>query len=312
MTKKMNIVIYSAYLIAMLVFTILQISVVCDAVYMVDYGGFYERTPITIASINFTCVSALFGCILVIPETRKKLKVFCTILFGISFLLALFYTINAYAGFIGARSGGYELAFNYTAAVIPAVVAVGSFLIENDSFDLDNKVGVFSAVTRAAEMLLIVLMAIVLISHDADDTVQLIASTAMISFALSLSTLASRFDSSKIKLIVCGAAWLIMIMPIIYLFKGYWGVSGGFIDAVSVISVLGAFACAIVTVLIDLNIIKKKSAGWSCPQCGKHNIEGVFCEGCGAKKPEPWTCPSCGKTGNTKNFCGKCGQKKEM
>ncbi len=312
MNTMMKKGIYAIYILAMLIFAILQISVVCDAVYIVDWDGWYERTPIAIATVNFTCVSALFGCVLVIPETRKKLRVFCTVLFGISFLLALFYTINAYAGFIGARSGGYGLAFNFTAAVIPAVVAVGSFLIEKDSFDLDNKAGIFSAVTRAAGMMMIVLMACVLIGNDTDDTVQSIASTVMTGFAVSLTTLASRFDSNKIKLTICGAAWLIMIMPIIYLFKGYWGVSGGFIDAVSVISVLGAFACAIVTVLIDLNIIKKKSAGWSCPQCGKHNVEGVFCEGCGTKKSEPWTCPSCGKTGNTKNFCGKCGQKKEI
>lgn len=311
MTKKMNIVIYAAYLMAMLVFTILQISVVCDAVYMVDYGVFYERTPITIASINFTCVAAVFGCFYAIPDKRKKLATFCAILLVIDALLALFYTLNAFVGFLHDNSST-ENGISMAAAVISAATAIGSFLIEKDSFDFDDKVVIFSAVTRAAGMMMIVLMACVLIGNDADDTVQSIASTVMTGFAVSLTTLASRFDSNKIKLTICGAAWLIMIMPIIYLFKGYWGVSGGFIDAVSVISVLGAFACAIVTVLIDLNIIKKKSTGWSCPQCGKYNVEGVFCEGCGAKKSEPWTCPSCGKTGNTKNFCGKCGQKKEI
>ncbi len=54
---------------------------------------------------------------------------------------------------------------------------------------------------------------------------------------------------------------------------------------------------------------------WTCPQCGKVNTEGAFCEGCGARRAVPaakpvssvWTCPGCGLAGNTSNFCSKCG-----
>lgn len=339
MNTKMKKGIYAVYILAMLVFAILQICAVCDAVHMVDYDYFIERPPITIATLNFTCVSALFGCIIAIPEHRKKLRTFTAVLFGICFTLAIILTVNAYAGFLHS-SGGTEMALCIAAAIIPGVIAVGSFLVETDSFTFDNKEGIIHAVTRAVEMLLLLLMATVLATNYSDDTVHVSACVPMISFAVSLTTLASRIEKKNGKLILCGASWVALLMPIIFMFKGYWGVSGGFIDAVSVISVLGAFACTVLAALIDFKIVKKNAAQtgwkcpqcgtnntdgvfcgecgakkpepWKCPQCGKDNIEGIFCGECGAKKPESWTCPACGQTGNAMNFCNNCGQKRDL
>ena len=312
MNTMMKKGIYIISILAALAFVVLHIGIVCDATYIEDWTYFTNTPPITVANLNFACISALFGCMLILPENRKKLRIFCMALLSISTLLALFYTINAYAGFL-IDTYGVGMIINYTTSVIPVVITVASFLVDSYSFKLDDIGGIVLAVTRAAEMMLSPLMLIIyIIGFDGRDTPQLIASTVMISFAFSLTTLASRFENKIIKITVCCMSWVAMIMPIIYLFKGYWGVSAEFIDTVSIISAVGVLACAVAVALVDFAVKKNVSAaGWSCPRCGKANNDGDFCENCGAKNSEYWFCTSCG-TKNHKQFCGKCGQKKEI
>lgn len=54
---------------------------------------------------------------------------------------------------------------------------------------------------------------------------------------------------------------------------------------------------------------------WVCPNCAKTGLTGMFCPGCGTKRPEPqqtstWVCLTCGKTDLTGMFCPDCGTKR--
>lgn len=63
----------------------------------------------------------------------------------------------------------------------------------------------------------------------------------------------------------------------------------------------------------DCGAPKPVAETWDCPACGCKGIESRFCPDCGAKKPEApaaWDCPACGCRGITSKFCPECGTKK--
>ena len=104
--------------------------------------------------------------------------------------------------------------------------------------------------------------------------------------------------------------------------EGYGGAAGGLGDIAGLGVSLGAMGGVMnmtreamapmldTTQQIGQGVVSAASDTWDC-QCGNKGIKGIFCNMCGAQKPQPkpdgvWDC-ACGNKGIIGKFCNMCG-----
>lgn len=104
--------------------------------------------------------------------------------------------------------------------------------------------------------------------------------------------------------------------------EGYGGAAGGLGDIAGLGVSLGAMGGVMnmtreamapmldTTQQIGQGVVSAASDTWDC-QCGNKGIKGMFCNMCGAQKPQPkpdgtWNC-KCGNKGIIGKFCNMCG-----
>lgn len=285
--------------------------------YMVALG---LLTVLTVLNDKMNFVKSECGNI----KKYRTISIICTVLLVLVILCALIYSIvNVFFEYWSYDWYGYILVFG---------INIGLVLINSDKNLFVNKVTSCLA-----------LIVLALLSIDYNSSPFSSSSVMLVCLAVSVNLLAPRMGK-KIQLILSLASPVILIMPIIYLIRGYWGVNSiVFVKAISIVAVLLSFVCTVIGAVLDIKKCKGEkpvdapvpvpdtpiaedvitsapvatpvvnlvaTETWTCEKCGANN-NGDFCENCGAKKTEYWFCTSCG-TKNHKLFCGKCGQKREM
>lgn len=297
MSKKVisisTIVVVSIYALCAMIGIIIGVSEVCAP------------------SVLFTSVLALLSVLCFLPSKYRKTRVCCIVLGTIAFLCALvlfimpFFTLYRISDKIGLIFSVLLLGIN-----------IGQILVETD-----NALFITKITSSVCAMILVLLT--LMFREDAVIAVPINLACS----AIAVNLLAPKLRDKKVQKIVSVSSCVLLIMPIIYLCRGYFGVNAVMMKVFAICAILITLASTIIGAYIMLKKPMNKNVSetpapvattevalndiWECSSCGTSGNEGDFCENCGAKKFEYWFCTSCG-TKNHKQFCGKCGHKKEM
>lgn len=314
------------------IYPIASIIVMC-LYFMLEIISSIITTRLTTAlpAVLFTGVMSLLAVLLILKDDYKKTKRFCFVLSIIGLLCAIIFSVNVFVAFF-SYSGYIGLGFS----LLLFGMNVGLILINADNSMLINKL------TSCFSLLILILLCIPFIDFLREPIV-LSVSINLVCAAISLNILASRMKKTSQNFLSLTSI-VLLIMPIIYLIRGYWGMNSiVFVKVISIVAVLLSLVCTVIGAVLDIKKCKGEkpvvapvpapdtplveavmtsapvatpvvnlaaTETWTCEKCSANN-NGDFCENCGAKKTEYWFCTSCG-TKNHKQFCGKCGQKKEM
>lgn len=298
----------------------------------------YNEYP-TFCSVLFTGVLAAVAALLVLPEKYKKTRILCTVLAAITFLLAIVFSI-----LIFVRPG---MDWREILSIVFAVMLVAY----NIAFNLINsdKTPFLTQVTLSIGIIILILLSFEI--FELPCNLIYIASAAMVSCSIAMNLMVPSLKGKKLcQKIVSIGSLAFLILPALYLIRGWWGFNRAAINTLTIISILIVLACTVYSSIVgwkelksnapkvvapkvsalkaaapvasgthtEAKSISSESDLWVCPQCGKSDNENEFCVDCGTQKPAPvsesdtnvWICPNCGHKDNVGNFCGKCGNKK--
>lgn len=238
-----------------------------------------------ISSVLFTGVLFVIAALLDLPEKKKGFRIALYIIAMVELLAALYFSIDIFSGILPDEA-------IFVGALLAAVVAAFGFVLVLIRFAKASVlVQISSAVSAAVLTSLAAVLAVAAYPGNLLFSKILCVSIAMASCAAAINLAA--LSLGKMAQNIMGAGALVfLVLPVVYIVRGYWGFSGGAINALGVISLLVMLVCMVIAAVFGMKQPKPAPepaapaapAAWVCPQCGKTDNTAAFCEECGFKK----------------------------
>lgn len=176
------------------------------------------------------------------------------------------------------------------------------------------------------------------------DMKALSASAAMVTCSIAINLMAPKLRNKTVQIILSIGSLAFLVLPAVYLIRGYWGFSGEAIAAIAIASVLIALVCTIITAIAGMrqetNAPETAAPAFAAPT-GIYPAPAVNSYHSTPQAPAPtakpyqpmpqapapmanayqpttphqapvnvWTCPGCGNVNTDGVFCGNCGNRR--
>lgn len=170
------------------------------------------------------------------------------------------------------------------------------------------------------------------------------ASAAMVTCSIAINLMAPKLRNKTVQIILSIGSLAFLVLPAVYLIRGYWGFSGEAIAAIAIASVLIALVCTIITAIAGMrqetNAPETAAPAFAAPT-GIYPAPAVNSYHSTPQAPAPtakpyqpmpqapapmanayqpttphqapvnvWTCPGCGNVNTDGVFCGNCGNRR--
>ena len=222
---------------------------------------------------NFICVGTLFSCISVIDSEpfcikisgkQITLKKFCGIFLMVVFVLGcisalvLFEGINhSYSDPYNYYGSGMKIPVSilvFMLSILVPVLTIGIMLINVSA----KSHSIYFKISHYLQLLLFVLLEIThfnyFITYKVSQEPSILTSSLSLSAcALTLSGLVFLFNNKAIKISISVLSWAFVVLPIIYILRGYWGFPEEFITVLYIISVVIMLICSVVATIKEWN-----------------------------------------------------------
>lgn len=237
-----NKVIYIASIFTAALYAVIQIMGFC----VPEVGMMYAM----IDSMLLLCLLALFSAIVVLPGKNKKFRVACLIIAGVELLLSLVFCVNTFVGFTN------KLPFNIRYAPVVFVgllvlTTIGLMLIDTESSSFLTKI--------TSSICLIVLLAIS-VAYISNWTRPTMAALSMTGAAVSINLLAPRFGNKAAQAVTSIASLVFVIVPVVYLIRGYIGFTVAVTNVLVIFSVLVSLVCTICIAAVGIKSERQPAA----------------------------------------------------
>lgn len=211
-----------------------------------------------VPSMLFISVLALYSAIVVLPRKNKVLRTVCMVIAAVELLLTVVFCVNIFVGFF-ERSD-----IKYTAIVFASLLlltTIGLMLIDSENSSFLTKI------TSNVCLVVLIMLAAIYIYWGSRP---LSASISMTGAAISLNLLAPRFKNKTAQTITSIASLVFIIIPLVYLARGYIGFRVVVTNILVIFSVLVSLAC---TICIAISGIKADSSRTGTSDSSSETVE---------------------------------------
>ena len=235
-----NKVIYIASIFTAVLYAVIQIMGFCVPEVNIMYA--------TDNSMLLMCLLALFSAIVALPREKRKIRIMCLIMAGVELLLILVFCVNIFVGFLDDHEFRGAPVFFVGLLVL---TTIGLMLIDTDSSLFLTKI--------TSGMCLIVLQAVsvVYLSNWIRPTMAALTMTAA---AVSINLLAPRFGNKAAQAVTSIASLVFVIVPVVYLVRGYIGFTVAVTNVLVIFSVLVSLVCTICIAAVGIKSERQPAA----------------------------------------------------
>lgn len=222
-------------------------------------------TCATFVSMLFICLLALYSAIVVLPRENKKIRkirVVCMVLAALELLLCLIFCVNIFAGFMKYYGEGIRW-ISMVFVTLLLLSTIGLILIDSDK-------SLF--ITKATSSICVIMFFLlgVIVCKTGTLGGAMAVSISMTGAAVSLNLLAPRFKNKTAQKITSIASLVFIIIPLVYLARGYIGFRVVVTNILVIFSVLVSLAC---TICIAISGIKADSSSTGTSDSSSETVE---------------------------------------
>ena len=226
----------------------------------------------TVASMLFICLLALYSAIVVLPRKNKitrRIRVVCMVIAALELLLDLIICVIVLAEIGGDIYEDFSDIY-YNIHYVPIIFmtllllsTIGLILI-----DSDKSLFITKATSSVCVIMFFLLGVIVCIRGRLGGAMSV--SISMTGAAVSLYLLAPRFKNKTAQAVTSIVSLVFIILPVVYLARGYFGFSVFANNILVIFSVLVSLAC---TFCIAISGIKADSSSTGTSDSSSETVE---------------------------------------